>query len=83
MKDIITVNNKQYTILVKFTSENTNKNYIIYSNLIPVDNVIDIYSGILNGDIIEEVTTKDEQLIIDKMIATLSTKAKEKYILKN
>jgi len=81
MKDKITIDGIEYTILVKFTSESTNKDYIIYSTLEPVDHIIDIYSGILNKDTIEEVNTKEEQTIIEKMISTLSTKANEKYHL--
>lgn len=81
MKDKITIDGIEYTILVKFTSESTNKDYIIYSTLEPVDHIIDIYSGILNKDTIEEVNTKEEQTIIEKMISTLSTKANEKYRL--
>ena len=36
MKDKITIDGIEYTILVKFTSESTNKDYIIYSTLEPV-----------------------------------------------
>ena len=79
MKEKITINGVEYTILVKFTSEATNKDYIIYSTLEPKDHYIDIYSGILNKDQVEEVNTEDEQAIIDKMIATLNTKANEQY----
>ena len=83
MNDKITINDVEYTILVKFTSENTNKDYIIYSTLEPEDHVINIYSGILNGDTIEEVNTKEEKEIIEKMVATLSTKTSDNYNLIN
>jgi len=83
MLEKITIGGIEYTVLVQFTSENTNKEYIIYSTLEPKDHIIDIYSGILNEDTIEEVETKEEQKIIDKMISTLSTKNNEKYNLIN
>ena len=69
MQEKITINGVEYTILVKFTSENTEKDYIIYSTLEAHDQIIEIYSGILNGDIIEEVNTQEEEQIIDKMIS--------------
>ena len=83
MKDKITIEGIEYTILVKFTSDNTNKDYIIYSTLEPHNHIIDIYSGILNEDTVEEVNTKEEQNIIDKMISTLATTPNEKYKLVN
>lgn len=81
MQEKITINNIEYTILVKFTSEKTNKDYIIYSTLEPKNHIIDIYSGLLNGKSIEEVTTEEEKTIIDKMISTLSTTPEKKYHL--
>ncbi|MBQ4030631.1 MAG: hypothetical protein II625_02640 [Bacilli bacterium] len=83
MKEKIIINDIEYTILVKFTSESTNKDYIIYSTLEPKDHIIEIYSGILNNDTVEEVDTKEEQLIIDKMISTLATRPNEVYKLNN
>ena len=83
MKEKIIINDIEYTILVKFTSESTNKDYIIYSTLEPKDHIIEIYSGILNNDTVEEVDTKEEQQIIDKMISTLATIPNTKYKLNN
>jgi hypothetical protein len=83
MLEKITIGGVEYTVLVQFTSENTNKDYIIYSTLEPKNHIIDIYSGILNEDTIEEVETEEEQAIIDKMISTLSTKNNEQYNLIN
>ena len=83
MNDKITINDVEYTILVKFTSEKTDKDYIIYSTLEPKDHIIDIYSGILNGDTVEEVNTKEEQLIIEKMINTIATDPTVEYKLNN
>ena len=41
-------------VQITFFSEK-DKDYIIYSTLEPKDHIIDIYSGILNGDTVEEV----------------------------
>ncbi len=81
MQEKITIKDIEYTILVKVTSENTNKDYIIYSTLEPKDHIIDIYSGVLNGDKVEEVNTEEEKTIIDKMISTLATTPTDKYRL--
>ena len=83
MIEKITINGIEYTVLVKFTSEKTEKDYIIYSTLEPKDHIIDIYSGILNNDYVEEVDTEEEQQIIDKMISTLATIPNTKYKLNN
>ena len=83
MQEKITINGQEFTVLVKFTSENTNKEYLIYSTLEPVNHIIDVYSGVLNNGKVEEITTKEEQLIIDKMISTLATNPGEKYKLNN
>ena len=81
MLEKITIAGIEYTVLVQFTSEKTNRDYIIYSTLEPKNHIIDIYSGVLNGDLIEEVTTEEEQQIIDKMISTLATTPKGTYKL--
>ncbi len=82
MKDKIIINGIEYTILVKFTSKATEKDYIIFSTLEPVDNDIEIYSGILNGDVVEKVDTPEEQEIIDKMISTITTIPEEQRKIK-
>ena len=81
MQDKIIINGVEYTILVKFTSASTEKDYVIYSTLEPKDHIIDIYSGVFNDGKIESVQTEEEQKIIEKMITTLSAKANEKYNL--
>ncbi len=81
MQEKIIINDVEYTILVKFTSENTNKDYIIYSTLEPHEHIIDVYAGIINDNRIEEVNTKEEQQIIEKMISTIATTPGEKYKL--
>ena len=78
----ITINGIEYTILVQFTSENTQKEYIIYSTLEPDDGEIDLYSGVLEGDRVEQVKTPEEIEMIEKMIATITTIPQEEYKLK-
>ena len=78
----ITINGIEYTILVQFTSENTQKEYIIYSTLEPDDGEIDLYSGVLEGDHVEQVKTPEEIEMIEKMIATITTIPNEEYKLK-
>ncbi len=73
MNDKIIINGIEYTILVKFTSKATEKDYIIFSTLEPVDNEIELLHGILKDGQVYEVDTPEEQEIIAKMTSTITT----------
>jgi len=73
---------KEYTILVKFTSATNNKDYIIYTDFLKENNIINCYANIYNNDKLEEITTKEEIDMIEKMINTISSTGKYKYTQK-
>lgn len=74
---------KEYDILMSFTSENTGKDYVMYTDFTKEDNTIKCYASIYEDGKLSKIDTEEENNIVEAMLQTLSETAKTKYQLHN
>ena len=70
---------KEDTILVSFESVNTDKKYIVYSDLSPKNKEIEIYSGYYEDGEVLPIDTEPEKELANTIIDTIFYGAQEKY----
>lgn len=74
---------KEYDILMSFTSDNTGKDYVVYTDFTKEDNTIKCYASIYEDGKLSKIDTEEENNIVEAMLQTLSETAKTKYQLHN
>lgn len=70
---------KEYDILFSFQSENTNKNYVVYTDFTKENNIIKCFASIYEDGKLSKIDTEAENNIVEAMIQTLSESAKINY----
>ncbi len=74
---------KEYDILMSFTSDNTGKDYVVYTDFTKEDNTIKCYASVYEDGKLSKIDTEEENNIVEAMLQTLSETAKTKYQLHN
>lgn len=72
---------KEYDILMSFTSDNTGKDYVVYTDFTKEDNTIKCYASVYEDGKLSKIDTEEENNIVEAMLQTLSETAKTKYQL--
>ncbi len=70
---------KEFDILFSFESENTHKNYVVYTDFNKENDIIKCYASIYEDGKLSPIDTEAENNIVEEMIKTLSEAAKVTY----